>query len=171
MRPSRGGRLMTVVTSQAGPRPNLLRLLKGNPGKRPGTLTEPLPPSCTGPPIVILSPNGDVGMPSRGKVCRRVRPQQARGAPTRLANAHCRRRRDADRCRACSGAAGRHSRHRKTVNELLDAERERHKSELVSATRGLAIAKLEAAAGALELALATERGKVLDLPNPLKRVK
>ena len=37
------------------------------------------------------------------------------------------------------------------VNELLDAERERHKSELVSATRGLAIAKLEAAAGALEL--------------------
>jgi hypothetical protein len=29
----------------------------------------------------------------------------------------------------------------------------------------------EAAAGALELALATERGKVLDLPNPLKRVK
>jgi hypothetical protein len=43
------------------------------------------------------------------------------------------------------------------VNELLDAERERHKSELVSATRGLAIAKLEAAAGALELALATER--------------
>ena len=57
------------------------------------------------------------------------------------------------------------------VNELLDAERERHKSELVSATRGLAIAKLEAAAGALELALATERGKVLDLPNPLKRVK
>ena len=40
------------------------------------------------------------------------------------------------------------------------AERERHKSELVSATRGLGIAKLEAAAGALELALATERGKV-----------
>ena len=56
------------------------------------------------------------------------------------------------------------------VNELLDAERERHKSELVSATRGLAIAKLEAAAGALELAPATERGKVLDLPNPLKSV-
>ena len=59
------------------------------------------------------------------------------------------------------------------VNELLDAERERHKSELVSATRGLAIAKLEAAASALELelALATKRSKVLDLPNPLKRVK
>jgi hypothetical protein len=34
----------------------------------------------------------------------------------------------------------------------------------------LAIAKLEAAAGARELALATERGKVLDLPSPLKRV-
>jgi hypothetical protein len=33
---------------------------------------------------------------------------------------------------------------------LLDRERERHKSELVGATRGLAIAKLEAAAGALE---------------------
>ena len=29
------------------------------------------------------------------------------------------------------------------VNELLDAEREHHKSELASTTRGLAIAKLE----------------------------
>jgi hypothetical protein len=32
---------------------------------------------------------------------------------------------------------------RQALDELLDAERERHKSELVSATRGLAIAKLE----------------------------
>jgi len=59
---------------------------------------------------------------------------------------------------------------RDALDELLDRERERHKSELVGATRGLAIAKLEAAASALELALATKRGKVLDLPNPLKSV-
>ena len=32
---------------------------------------------------------------------------------------------------------------RDALDELLDRERERHKSELVSATRGLAIAKLE----------------------------
>jgi hypothetical protein len=59
---------------------------------------------------------------------------------------------------------------RDALDELLGRERERHKSELVGATRGLAIAKREAAASALELALATKRGKVLDLPNPLKSV-
>ena len=60
---------------------------------------------------------------------------------------------------------------RDALDELLDRERERHKSELVSATRGLTQSpSSRAAASALELALATERGKVLDLPNPLKSV-
>jgi len=34
----------------------------------------------------------------------------------------------------------------------------------------LAIATLESVVSALQLALATERGKVLDLPNPLRSV-
>jgi len=56
--------------------------------------------------------------------------------------------------------------------KLLDREREHAKSELVECDRGLelAVAKLEAAVSALELALVTERGRVLDLLNPLKRV-
>jgi hypothetical protein len=51
-------------------------------------------------------------------------------------------------------------------------EREHHKFELIECTRGLelVVAKLEAAVSALALALVTERGKVLDLPNPLKLV-
>ena len=50
--------------------------------------------------------------------------------------------------------------------------REHHGSQLLDRTRGLElqVAKLEAAVRALELTLPTERGKMLDLPNPLKRV-
>jgi hypothetical protein len=58
------------------------------------------------------------------------------------------------------------------IDELLDREREHAKSELVERARGLelSIAKLETALSALELALVTGRGRVLDLPNPLKSV-
>ena len=43
---------------------------------------------------------------------------------------------------------------REPVNELLDVEREHHKSELASTTRGLELqlAKLESAVSALQLA-------------------
>jgi hypothetical protein len=58
--------------------------------------------------------------------------------------------------------------HSRAVDELLSQEREHHKSELIGLE--LAIAKLEDAVSALELALVTERGRVLDLANPLKRV-
>jgi|SRR6516165_4327333 len=56
---------------------------------------------------------------------------------------------------------------RGAIDELLDQEREHARSELVERARGfeLSIAKLEAAASALELALNVERGRVLDLPN------
>ena len=61
---------------------------------------------------------------------------------------------------------------RDALDELPDQEREHAKSELVERTRSLelSITKLEAAVSTLELALATERGRVLDLPNPLKSV-
>ena len=54
---------------------------------------------------------------------------------------------------------------RQAFDEILDAEREHHKSELVERTRGLelAVAKLESALAALQLTLAAERsGKPLD---------
>jgi hypothetical protein len=56
------------------------------------------------------------------------------------------------------------------INELIDAERERHKSELLERTRGLelAVAKLESTLAQLQLTLATERSGVVDLPNPLR---
>jgi hypothetical protein len=46
------------------------------------------------------------------------------------------------------------------------------KSELVSATRELhlQVAKLESALSALQVTLATERAKAINLPNPLTRV-
>jgi hypothetical protein len=65
---------------------------------------------------------------------------------------------------------------RDALDELLDRERaharEHAKSELVERGRGLElqIAKLEAVISALELALATERGRTIDLPNPSKSV-
>jgi hypothetical protein len=61
---------------------------------------------------------------------------------------------------------------RQALDELLDQEREHHTSKLAERTRGLElqIAKLEAAVSALELALNVERGRVLDLPSPLKAV-
>jgi hypothetical protein len=61
---------------------------------------------------------------------------------------------------------------RDALDELPDQEREHAKSELVERARSLelSITKLEAAVSTLELALATERGRVLDLPNPLKSV-
>ena len=58
------------------------------------------------------------------------------------------------------------------VNELLDAEREHAKSELVERTRGLEFAGCQARAAltALQLALNVERGKTIDLPNVLRAV-
>jgi hypothetical protein len=58
---------------------------------------------------------------------------------------------------------------RQALDEILDAERERHKSELLERTRGLelAVAKLESALAQLQLTLATERGQTLDLPSTL----
>jgi len=58
---------------------------------------------------------------------------------------------------------------RDALDELLDQEREHHKSELLERTRGLelAVVKLESALAALQVTLATERGKAIDLPNPL----
>jgi len=58
---------------------------------------------------------------------------------------------------------------RQALDEILDAEREHHKSELLERTRGLelAIAKLESALAQLQPTLATERsGKPLP-PNLL----
>jgi hypothetical protein len=54
----------------------------------------------------------------------------------------------------------------------MDAEREQHKSELLERTRGLelAVAKLESALAQLQLTLANERGRAIDLPNPLRSV-
>ena len=146
-----------------------LRLLKGNPGKRPGTLTEPLPPSCTGPPVVILSPNGNVGMPSK-------RP---RFAAERGRNKREERRLDSRMLTVADvetliGAALAVERQAvipvigEAVNELLDVEREHHKSELASTTRGLELqlAKLESAVSALQLAQERDNRKaILDLPN------
>jgi hypothetical protein len=56
------------------------------------------------------------------------------------------------------------------INELVDAEREHHKSELLERTRGLelAVARLESTLAQLQLALATERKSIIDLPNPLR---
>ena len=62
---------------------------------------------------------------------------------------------------------------RDALDELLDQEREHHKSELVERARGLEVqvAKLEAAVSALELASNIERSKVFELPKfPLKNV-
>ena len=59
------------------------------------------------------------------------------------------------------------------VNELLDVEREHHKSELASTTRGLELqlAKLESAVSALQPALERDNRKaILDLPNSLTPV-
>ena len=62
--------------------------------------------------------------------------------------------------------------HRQAIDELLDREHEHEhaKSAMDERARSLelSVAKLEAAVSALELALVTERGKVLFLPNPLK---
>jgi hypothetical protein len=53
---------------------------------------------------------------------------------------------------------------------VIPAERDHHKSELLR-TRGLelAMAKLESALAQMTLAT-TERGKVVDLPNPMRAV-
>jgi exonuclease VII small subunit len=55
---------------------------------------------------------------------------------------------------------------------LLDQEREHAKSQMTEHVRSLElqIAKLEAALSALQAALDAERGKAIDLPNPLTRM-
>jgi hypothetical protein len=113
---------------------------------------------------LILSPNGDVGAEQKARFAaeRGRNKREERRLDTRLLTIA-----DAETLTAC--ALGEE---RGTVipvisdalDELLDRERERHKSELVSARQS---PSSKAAAGAL----ATERGKVLDLPNPLKREK
>ena len=62
--------------------------------------------------------------------------------------------------------------HRQAIDELLDREHEHAKSAMDERARSLelSVAKLEAAVSALELALNVERGRVLDLPNPMKSV-
>jgi hypothetical protein len=61
---------------------------------------------------------------------------------------------------------------RAAVDELLDQEREHAKRELTESMRSLElqIARLESALSALQPALTTERGKAIDLPNPLRTV-
>jgi hypothetical protein len=59
---------------------------------------------------------------------------------------------------------------RQALDELLDQERKHHRSQLLERTRGLelAVAKLESTLAQLQLALATERKSIIDLPNPLR---
>jgi hypothetical protein len=61
---------------------------------------------------------------------------------------------------------------RACIDELLEAERMHIKNEAAqtSARLELSIAKLESALSALQVALVAERGKAIDLPNPLTRV-
>jgi len=94
---------------------------------------------------------------------------RATRAPARHAAAFDLRCRNADRRGAVRRAHHGIPIIRDALDELLDQEREHHKSELLERTRGLelAVVKLESALAALQVTLATERGKAIDLPNPL----
>jgi hypothetical protein len=58
------------------------------------------------------------------------------------------------------------------LNEAFADARQHHESQLRERTRDLVlqVARLESALAALQVTLATERGKAIDLPNPLRSV-
>jgi hypothetical protein len=61
---------------------------------------------------------------------------------------------------------------RSAIDELLDGERERVVNAQTEQMRSLElqVAKLESALSALQVVLVVERGKAIDLPNPLQKV-